>query len=101
VGGDGVGEVAGRGAGDGRVAEGAGRRQGDRHDPVLERVGRVRAVVLDPQLAHAERGGEVLGLAQRRHAGAQADPGGEVLAGRQQPGVAPDVLRAGLDGGRG
>ena len=29
--------------------------QRDRHDPVLERVGRVGGVVLDPDLAQAER----------------------------------------------
>ena len=99
--GDRVGEVAGGGAGHGREAERAGRRQRDRHDAVLERVRRVGAVVLDPQLAHAERGGEVLRLAQRRHAGAEADAGGLVLTGGQQAGVAPDALRTGLDRGAG
>ena len=94
---DGVGEVAGAGAGDGRVAEGARRRQRHRHDAVLEGVRRVGAVVLDPQLPHAERGGEVLRLAQRRHAGAEADAGRLVLAGGQQAGVPPDALRPGRD----
>jgi hypothetical protein len=62
-------------------------------------VGRVAAVVLDPQLAHAERLREPRGAAQVGHAGADVDAGGEVLAGGQQAGVAPDGLGARLDGG--
>ena len=101
VGGDGVGEVAGRGAGDGGVAERAGGRQRHRHHPVLERVRRVAAVVFDPELSHAKCAGQVGGLAQLGHPGAEIDAGSEVLAGRQQPGVAPDRLRSGLDRGAG
>ena len=50
VGGDGVGEVAGRGAGDGLEAELLRFGDRDRDDPVLEGVGRVGGVVLDPDL---------------------------------------------------
>ena len=56
VGGDAVGEVAGRGAADGREAELAGLRQGDRDDAVLERQRReVDGIVLDPEVLDAER----------------------------------------------
>ena len=42
-------------------------------DPVLERVGRVARVVLDPHLAEAELGGEAVGAHQRREPGAEVD----------------------------
>ena len=40
---------------------------------------------------------EPVGADQRRHAGAGVDAGRRVLADRQQPGVAPERVRAGLD----
>ena len=64
-------------------------------DPVLERVGGVHRVVLDPHLAEAELGGQAVGAHQRREAGAEVD--GRVAVGRQQVGVAPDRQRAGRD----
>jgi hypothetical protein len=71
VGGDRVGQVAGRGAREDLVAELAGARRGDRDDAVLERVRRVRGVVLDPHLAQAE----ALGEAGRRGSAACSRPG--------------------------
>ena len=96
VGGDGVGEVAGRGAGDGLEAQLARLRDGDGDDPVLEGVGRVGGVVLDPQLGvEAETLGQPVGPDQRRQ------PRLERVAGPadegQEVGVAPDPLRPGLD----
>ena len=67
MGGDRVGEVAGRGAGDGVEAQLARLRDGDRDDAVLEGVGRVGGVVLDPQLGfEPEPLGEPVGPDQRR-----------------------------------
>ena len=71
VGGDGVGEVAGGGAGDHLVAELLGLRDGDVDDAVLEGVRRVGGVVLDVDLADAEPLGEPLGPDQRREAGVE------------------------------
>ena len=71
VGGDRVGEVAGGGTGDGLEAELHCTRQRDRDDAVLERVRRVRRLVLDPHLAQAEALREPVGLHQRREAGRQ------------------------------
>ena len=56
VGGHGVGQVAGRGAGRHLEPELPGLGQGDRHDPVLERARRVDRVVLDPQVREAQLG---------------------------------------------
>ena len=82
------------------VAELAGAGRGDRDDAVLERVRRVRGVVLDPDLAQAEALGEPVGADQRRAAGGQAAArrraGGRagLVGERQEVRVAPDVLRA-------
>src|SRR5205807_4826241 len=67
-------------------------RETNRHHPVLEGVGGVEGVVLDPQLAEAEGAGEALGPHQRGEAGAEVD--GAAPVGRQQVGVAPDARRA-------
>ena len=69
VGGDGVGEIPGGRAGDGLEAELLRLR--DRHgdDAVLEGVGRIGRVVLDPELAQAEALGEPVGANQRRQPG--------------------------------
>ena len=96
VGGDGVGQVAGGGAGRHLEAHGPGPGQGHGHHPVLERPGGVQGVVLQPQLAEAELGGQAVGPHQRGEAGAQVD--GAVVDRRQQVGVAPDRRRAGGDG---
>ena len=96
VGGDGVGEVAGRGAGDGLEAELLRLGDGDGDDPVLEGVGRVGGVVLDPELGvEPEPLGEPVGAQQRRQARLERVAGAPVEG--QEVGVAPDPLRAGLD----
>ncbi len=96
VGGDRVGEVAGRGAGDGVEAELQRLRDGDRDDPVLERVGRVGGVVLDPDLRLGpEPLGQPVGLQQRRQAGLQRVA--RAAREREEVGVAPDPPRTGLD----
>ncbi|CAB4689100.1 unannotated protein [freshwater metagenome] len=95
--GDRVGQVAGGGAGEDLGVELRGGAQGAGHDPVLEGVGGVGAVVLDPQVVDAEGPSEVVGLEQPRearlHVGALLD----VVGHRQQRLVAPDVRGAGLD----
>ena len=92
MGGDRVGEVAGRGAGDHLEPELAGPGDGDRDDAVLEGVGRVGGVVLDPDLAQPQPLGEAVGADQRRAAGRQPDarearrpegPGGPPARGRK------------------
>ncbi len=93
--GDGIGEVARRGAGDGLVAELTRLCQGDGDDAILERVGRVGGVVLDPQLAQAEALGEAIGTHQRRQPGLQRIA--RALGQREEVGVAPDARRARLD----
>ena len=96
MGGDGVGEVAGRGAGDGVEAQLLRLGDGDGDDAVLEGVGRVGGVVLDPELGvEPEALGEAVGAQQRRQAGLER-VAGATLEG-QEVGVAPDSLRAGLD----
>src|SRR5262249_40554870 len=90
LGGDAVGEVAGRGAADGREAELAGLRQGDRDDAILERQGReVDGVVLYPQVLDAEGPGEVLALDERRAAYERAN--GRFAVDRQKFAIAPHV----------
>src|SRR4051794_35703561 len=93
--GDGIGEVAGGGAGDGLEAELARLGQGDRYDAILERVGGVGGVVLDPQLTEPEALGEAVGAHQGRQ------PRLEWIAGAlgegQEVRIAPDPTRAGLD----
>ena len=96
VGGDGVGEVAGRGAGDGVEAELARLGDGDGDDAVLERVGRVGGVVLDPELAaDAQPLRQPVGAQQRRQAGLERVARAPLK--RQEVGVAPDPGRARLD----
>ncbi len=92
---DRVGEVAGRGAGDGLEAELTGAGQRDRDDAILERMRGIGRVVLDPYLPQAELLGQPVGLQQRRPAGGQ-DPARGGLH-RQEVGVAPQRVRPRLD----
>ena len=96
-GGDGVGEVAGAGAGEHLGVELAGGAQRAGDDPVLEGVGRVGRVVLDPQGVDAELAAEVVRLEQPGEAGLGVGALLDVVRHRQQRLVAPDVARAGLD----
>ena len=96
-GGDGVGEVAGRRAGEHLAAELAGGAQGARDDAVLEGVGGVGAVVLDPEVLEAELGGEVVGLEQPRVAGLEVGAQLDVVGDGEQGLVAPDVGGPGFD----
>ena len=93
--GDGVGEVAGRGAGDRLEAQLLRLRDGDRDDPVLERMGRVGGVVLDPELAEAEALGQAVGADQRRQP--RLERIARALRERQEVGIAPDPGGPGLD----
>jgi hypothetical protein len=95
MGGDGVGQIASRGAGDGLEAELARLRQGDRDDAILERVGRVGGVVLDPQLPEPEALGEPVGPDQGRQPRLEWITG--TLGEGEEVGVAPDASRARLD----
>jgi hypothetical protein len=95
VGGHGVGQVARGSAGHRREPQLDGLGQRHRHDPILERVGRVGGVVLDPDLAQTERLGQTRSADERRAAGRQ-----RVLRRaleREEVGVAPQVLRPRLD----
>ena len=96
-GGDGVGEVAGGGAGQHGEAELAGRGQRHGDDAVLERVGRVAAVVLDPQRLHAQGGGEPVGLDEAGEARLGVGEARDVGRYRQECCVSPDVARPGED----
>ena len=100
-GGDGVGEVAGARTGERRGAELAGGAQGAGDDAVLEGVGRVGGVVLDPECLDAERAAEVVGAEQPGEAGLGVGARLDVVGHGQQRLVAPDVGRPGLDLGAG
>jgi hypothetical protein len=93
----GVREVARRGTSQDGEAHLQRRGQRDGHHPVLERVGRVAPVVLDPQVAHPELTGQAVGAPQLRVAGLGGLPAGDIGGYREQRGVAPDVARASLD----
>ena len=96
VSGDGVGQIAGRRAADGLESEldRLGRSHCDH--PVLERVGGVGGVVLDPDLGvDAKPLGQAVGADQRRQTGLQGIARA-ALEGKEI-GVAPDPPRAGLN----
>jgi hypothetical protein len=93
---DRVGEVPGRGTGDGGIAEPLGHRERHRDDAVLEGVGRVGRVVLQPQLPQPELRRETVRSHQRRHPGAEVYP---VLAAGQKRGVPPHRPGPGRDRG--
>ncbi len=95
VGGHRVGQVAGRRAGRHLEAQLPGLGEGDRDHPVLERARRVGGVVLDPELAQPELGGQAIGPDQRREAGTQVHRRGVV--DREQVPVAPDGAGTRLD----
>ena len=69
--------------------------QRDRSDPVLERVGGVGGVVLDPDLTEAQLGREPIGTDQRREPGAEVDR--RIAVQGQQIRVPPDAERPGGD----
>jgi hypothetical protein len=94
VGGDGVREVSGRSAGERLEAELACLGCRDRDHAVLERPGRVDAVVLQPEFLQAEDLAQVVGAHERREPSVQVDR--LALAG-QQVTIAPDGLRALVD----
>ena len=83
-----VGQVARRGAGGHLEAELAGLGERHRDHPVLEGARGVGGVVLDPQLAQPELGGQPVRPHQRGEAGAQVHRRGVV--DREQVPVAPD-----------
>ena len=90
-----AGQVARRGAAQDRKPELERLGAGDRDGPILERVGRVDGVVLDPQVAQPQGASQVVGAHQRRKARVRVD---DVLAlDRQQGAVAPQCARPALD----
>ena len=92
VGGDRVGEVAGRGTGHSLEAKFACAAQRHAHHAILERKCRVvDGVVFHPSLAHAEPLGQAVGLDQRRVADARSHGG--LLCDREQFPEAPHRLR--------
>jgi DNA internalization-related competence protein ComEC/Rec2 len=93
----GVGEIAGRRAGEHPEAQLAGGRKGDRDHAVLERVRRVARVVLDPQRAHAQRRCQAVGLDQPGQAGLGVGVALDVRRYGEQLPVAPDRTGPGLD----
>ena len=95
VGGHRVGQVAGGRAGRDLEPELPGLRQGDGHDPVLERPRGVEGVVLHPHLAQSQLRRQPVGPHQRCEAGAEVHRTG---VGRgQQVAVAPDRPGPGRD----
>ena len=95
VGRDRVREVARGGTRERVEAELPCTRERDGHDAVLERVRRVRGLVLDPQLADPEALSEPLGLHERRPARGQRRA--RRAFQREELGVAPERVRPGLD----
>ena len=93
----GVRQVAGRRTGEHLEPELDGSRERDPDHAVLERVRRVAALVLDPQLAHPEHPRELVRADQPGPAGVEVRPGRDIRRDRQQAGVPPDAQRAGLD----
>ena len=96
LGGDGVGEVAGRGAADGGEAELLRVGEGDGDDAILEGERReADGVVLDVEIVGADALAEVFGADERGEAYGQI--GLEAFGDGQEGGVAPDVGGAGGD----
>src|SRR5829696_305930 len=93
--GDGVGQVAGRGARHRLEAELLRLGNGYRDYAVLEGVGRVCGVVLDPELAQSEPLRQPVGADQRRQPRLERIPGAPLEG--QEIGVAPDSSRTRLD----
>ena len=93
-----VGQVAGRRTAD--RLEPLGSRPGDRHrdHPVLERVGRIHAVVLEVEVPESQLGAQAVRLDQGREPFAERDHPG-LRAHGEQVSVAPDAGRSGLDPG--
>ena len=90
VGGNAVGQIAGRGTADRAEAELAGLAQRHGNHAILERQRReIDGIVLDPQLFDAERIGEAIGPDQRRAADLRTDRRFAVEG--QQFAVAPHV----------
>ena len=93
IGGNGVREVAGRGARDGLETEFLRAAQGHADDAVLERErGVIDSVVLDVKFADAEGFREAVGLDERREANERTD--GRFARDGQQLAVTPHGLRA-------
>ena len=93
---DGVGQVAGRGAGHRFKAEFPRTCEGDRDDPIFERQGRmVHRIVLDIELVDAQIGAEIFRPHQRRQSRMGPDDRGAF--DRQQVDIAPHAVRALFD----
>ena len=91
-----VGEIAGRRAAERLESELDGARGGDRDDAILVRERRmIDGIVLEIQLADAERLREAIGFDERRESRIEA--GARLAVDRQQLAIAPQVLRARLD----
>ena len=96
--GDGVGEIAGGGAADGRRSRTACALASatETTRSLKLSVGKADGVVLDVEIGGADALAEILGADERREAYGKV--GLEALGDGQQRGVAPDVGRAGGDG---
>ena len=96
MGGDGIGQIAGRGTGNGFKSQFASPGQRDGHDAIFERErGMIDRIVLNVELVEAEVGAEILGAHQRRHPGMRAEKGRPF--DRQEIGIAPDAVWTVLD----
>ena len=94
--GDGVGEIAGRSAGDRGETQLARATQGHADDAVFERQRRIiDRIVLYPELAHAESAREPVGFDERRETDLKTD--GRFARHGQQFAVAPHRLRSRFD----
>ena len=96
VSGHGVREVASRRTRDRLETMRPRPADGDRHDTVLERVGRIHAVVLQIEIPQAKLGPESICLHERSETLAQSHDVDRVLD-RQQVAIPPHRLRAGFD----
>src|SRR5207248_6782371 len=95
VGGDRVGQIAGRGARHGLEAELTRPGQRYRYHPILERVSGIGGVVLDPQLLETEAFGKAIGPQQRSPSRGERSPGWRLY--REKVPIAPQRVGPGLD----
>src|SRR5262245_49867760 len=96
MGGNRIGQVTGRGTGNGLESQFAGSSDGDSHNPIFERErGMIDRIVLNVKLIQPEVGAEVFGAHQRRHPRMWTEKVRPFH--RKEIGIAPDTVWAFLD----
>ena len=96
MGGDGIGQIAGRGTGNGFKSQFTSPGDGNSHDPIFKRQrGMIDCIVFNVELVQSEVGAEILGAHQRGHPGMRTEKGRSFH--RQEIGIAPDAIWPVLD----